>query len=203
MGIEIEAKMKVDDHATVRASLDECAAERVGEFLETNTFFDTEDRSLLTADQGLRLRRLHNLQTNEESYVLTFKGPRKHGQLKSRDETELAVNSGHDAADLLQCLGYSRVLTFEKKRQSWKLEGCQVELDELPYLGSYVEIEGPTEQMVLGVRDKLGLSTRPLIKASYIAMLMTHLQERARTERVVTFTSAAADKSPPPTRPRR
>jgi adenylate cyclase class 2 len=189
MPIEIEAKMKVDDHAAIRERLHECAAEHVGEFLEINSFFDTEDRSLLAADEGLRLRQRRDLATNDEAFILTFKGPRQHGPLKSREEIELTVGSGHDAMDLLLSLGFARVLTFEKKRQSWRLDGCQVELDDVPHLGLFVEIEGPREDLVMSVRDKLGLSARPVIKASYIAMLMTHLQERGIADRVVTFPS--------------
>lgn len=189
MPLEIEAKMKVDDHAPVRERLHECGAEHLGEFLETNTFFDTEDRSLLAADEGLRLRRKLDLATNRESFILTFKGPRMQGPLKSREEIELTVGSGRDAMDLLQSLGFARVLTFEKRRQSWTLDECQIELDEVPHLGLYVEIEGPRDDAVLKVRDKLGLSSRPIIKASYIAMLLTHLQERGMDERVVTFST--------------
>jgi adenylate cyclase class IV len=48
-----------------------------------------------------------------------------------------------------------------------------VELDELPHLGCFVEIEGPDEQSVLAVRDRLGLAG-PGITKSYLAMLDAH-----------------------------
>ena len=41
--------------------------------------------------------------------------------------------------------------------RSWKLGGCTVELDELPHLGTFVEIEGPSEAAILKVRDQLQL----------------------------------------------
>lgn len=187
MPLEIEAKMKVDDHAPIRERLHECGAERVGEYLESNTFFDTEARSLLAADHGLRLRQQRDMATNREIFIITFKGPRQHGQLKTREEIELTVGSGRDAIALLASLGYSPVLTFEKKRQSWNLDRCHVELDELPYLGNFVEIEGPGEQLILAVREKLGLHGRPMLKTSYVAMLMDHVQRRGITGRVLTF----------------
>jgi hypothetical protein len=40
------------------------------------------------------------------------------------------------------------------------------------------------------VREQLQLDQRPLVKASYVALLMTHLQERGQTTRVVTFESS-------------
>ena len=54
---EIEAKMKVDDLAAVRAHLESIGAKRAGRALEMNVFFDTRDQSLLTNDTGLRIRR--------------------------------------------------------------------------------------------------------------------------------------------------
>src|SRR5439155_22379617 len=181
------AKMKVDDLEVVRGRLKERGATLGGEYLESNTFFDTEDRSLLAADKGLRLRRAHNLQTGRDEFVITYKGPRQHGELKTRDEQELTVTSERDAVALLQCLGYIIILVFEKRRQTWHYEECKVELDELPHLGFFVEIEGPREQQVMKVRQLLGLSDRAIVKASYTALLMTHLQERGETSRVVTF----------------
>lgn len=187
MAIEIEAKMKVDDHEPVRARLSELGAERVGDFLEVNTFFDNDSHALRAADQGLRLRQNRDLAKNTEAFVLTFKGPRQVGQVKTRREVELPVGSGRDAVELLGCLGFQPTLAFEKRRQRWRLDDCSVELDEMPRLGSFVEIEGPDEQRVLEVREKLGLTPRPLIDASYIAMLAEHLAEHGETESEIRF----------------
>jgi adenylate cyclase class 2 len=192
MPVEIEAKMKVDDLAMTRARLQSAGAAQVGNYLEQNVFFDTEDRSLLAADEGLRLRVSTDTGTGNRICTITFKGPRQHGQLKSRDETETTVGSFPDAAELLECLGYIRILSFEKRRQSWTYQGCKIELDELPFLGSFVEIEGPGDAVVLKVRQELQLADRPLIRASYIAMLMTHLQERGDAKREVCFEKATA-----------
>jgi adenylate cyclase class 2 len=189
--VEIEAKMAVPDLDAVRAKLRELCAEPAGRTLETNTFFDTEDRSLLAADEGLRLRRNLSQDDGTDEHVITYKGPRQHGKLKSRDEVELVVASSEDATQLLERLGFVRMLTFEKRRESWKLGGCKVELDELPYLGSFVEVEGPGEEPVLAVREQLGLADKAMVKTSYIGLLMGHLQEHGgQGRRVVTFADA-------------
>jgi adenylate cyclase class 2 len=199
MAVEIEAKMKVEDLVAVRARLQSAGATTVGDYLEQNVFFDTEDRSLLAADEGLRLRISTDTRTSKRICTITFKGPRQHGQLKSRDETETTVGSFPAAASLLECLGYTKILSFEKRRQSWTFAGCKIELDELPILGSFVEIEGPKDEAVLKVRQELQLADRPLIKASYIAMLMTHLQERGDAKRDVTFPKEAPSEVAGPT----
>ena len=189
MPVEIEAKMSVPDLETVRTKLRDLGAEPAGKAMETNTFFDTEDRSLLAADEGLRLRR-NVKETGADEHIITYKGPRQHGLLKSRDEVEVTVANSEDATHLLEQLGFVRMLSFEKRRESWKLGGCKVELDELPYLGSFVEVEGPGDQPVLAVREQLGLADRPIVKSSYIALLMGYLQERGQNRRVVTFADA-------------
>ena len=195
MAIEIEAKLSVPDLDVVRARLTEVGAAKLGTCMETNTFFDTEDRSLLAKDEGLRLRKRVDIDSNETKYIITYKGARRHGQLKSRDEVECGVDNDRDAMTLLSRLGYLRVLSFEKRRESWKLGGCSVELDMLPHVGTFVEIEGPSEAAILKVRDQLNLSERTLVKASYIALLMTHLQDRGETTKTITFENASESRA--------
>jgi adenylate cyclase class 2 len=187
MPVEIEAKMSVASFDPVRAKLRERGARHAGDHFEVNIFFDTDDRSLLASDEGLRLRLERDNASGHERHVITWKGPRQLGPLKSREEVEVEVVGGERAAQLLERLGYLRTLSFEKRRESWELDGCKVELDEVPHLGRFVEVEGPDEQTVLHVRDRLGLSDRPMIKGSYITLLMSHLQERGQTTKDVKF----------------
>ena len=187
MAVEIEAKMRVASLEAVRDQLKALNAQLVGDFFELNSFFDTDDRSLLAADQGLRLRSHQNVNAGGERHVLTFKGARLHGPLKSREERELNVGDAKDAERFLNALGYNRVLAFEKRRQKWRFNGCTIELDELPHLGIFVEIEGPDEQTIFNVRESLGLGKTPIIKTSYIAMLMAWLQEHNSSDRFVRF----------------
>lgn len=186
MNIEIEAKMRLDDPAAMVCLLEKLKATFRGEIHETNTFFDTEAGRLKTSDQGLRIR-VERYSDGTQNIMVTHKGPRAHGQLKSRSETEMAVHDAKSAADVLVALGFHPVLSFEKRRRSYMLGDCSVELDTLPHLGDYIEIEGPSEEAVLAVRDKLGLSEQPMIKASYIAMLLTYLNENQMFRKMIRF----------------
>ena len=190
MPSEIEAKMKVDEFDTVRNRLSESGARRVKEVLETNTFFDTPERSLLSQDKGLRLRRARDAADGKQSFVVTVKGPQQKGELKNREESEVGVDDGDDAIRLLAALGFSPTLSFEKKRESWKLADCKIELDELPLLGRFVEIEGPDEATVMQVRQQLGLSDSPLIQTGYITMLSRLLHDRQDDRKSITFQDA-------------
>lgn len=187
MPTEIEAKMKVGDPELIRRRLEQLGAKRAGERLETNVFFDTPDQKLLHAGEGLRLRTNHDIATGNDEFVITFKGPLQPGDLKSREERELTVEDGDDAAALLDALGYKRVVSFQKKRRSWKLDDCKIELDEVPYLGTYVEVEGPDPNCVMKVREALGLSNEPMIKTGYVSMLMKYMEDHVITSRTIEF----------------
>jgi len=189
MPVEIEAKMKLDAAAVdaLAARLRESGAVLVGEYLEQNAFYDTEDREMLAADEGLRLRTSRDLATGKSRTILTHKGPNRYGPLKTREETEAEVVSASEMEAVLERLGLIRYLSFQKKRQSWKLDGCRIELDEVPHLGHFVEIEGPDEQSVMRVRSALKLDQLALIKASYVAMLSAYVQERGETNTNIAF----------------
>ena len=187
MPVEIEAKIKVEDHAAVRAKLEASGAKFVRDHFETNVIFDTEDRSLLAVDKGLRVRSAKDTKTGEEVCTVTYKGPRKHGAMKSREESEMTVESFTAAIHLLEQLSFIQVLSFEKRRQSWELGGCKVELDELPHLGCFVEIEGANEKAIQKVQETLGLSKNPIVKTAYVGLMMTYLQDRGESNRAVRF----------------
>ena len=187
MGLEIEAKMKVDDFDAVRRKLVECGARRAGAVLETNVFFDTPDGSLVKADRGLRLRTSKDVETCLERFVITVKGPAQPGPFKRRDEFEVGVDAADRATDVLRSLGYELDLSFQKRRETWKTSGCTIELDELPILGRFVEIEGPDEASVARMREMLGLTTFESIKTGYITMLTRHLREHDDPRKSITF----------------
>ncbi|HRK32734.1 MAG TPA: class IV adenylate cyclase [Tepidisphaeraceae bacterium] len=190
METELEAKVAVDDLESVRGKLRTLQAKRSGRRLELNIYFDTADRSLLAADKGLRIRSMQSLDTPAAATatVVTFKGPQAAGSdLKSREEIEFSVESADRAAALLAQLGFHAELGFEKRRESWHLAGCEVELDELPRLGTFVEVEGASSSSVKAVLQLLGLGEHPLITESYIAMMSRRIAGSACDEPIVRF----------------
>ncbi len=192
MALEIEAKMRVQDHAPIRQRLELAGARRLHRHLETNTFMDTADQQLQMHDSGLRVRRAEDIDTDLVTAVITHKGPRQPGLMKTRPEAEVSVASYEDAVALLQQLGYRITLCFEKRRESWELDGCEVELDELPQLGRFVEIEGPDETAIEAVRQRLELSSHELIQTGYATMIARHLDATVPGRRTLTFADCPA-----------
>ncbi|MGD0540723.1 MAG: class IV adenylate cyclase [Tepidisphaeraceae bacterium] len=186
MSTEIEAKIKVPDLPAVREKLESAGAQRRRKDLETNSFFDTPEHSLQSADKGLRIRVAVD-ESGESRCTITMKGPAEQGQFKIRQETEFSADDPEAARALFENLGYHLTLSFEKRREMWMLGECEVDLDELPYLGAYVEIEGPAERDVDAVRRLLGLENLPVIKTGYISMLAKYLEQHQIKERQIRF----------------
>ena len=187
MAREIEAKLKLDDPEALAQRLKEVSARWQGEVVETNAIYDTEDRSLLAADKALRIRSARDVNSSAVHCTMTYKGPVHPGRFKNRDEIEMTVSDAHIAGELLERLGFARVFRFQKHRQSWKLGECKVEIDRLPYLGAFLEIEGPSEEAIAQTRQILQLADRPVLRGSYVGMLVAHLQERGDNIVDVTF----------------
>ena len=187
MPVEIEIKLKVDHLAPVRDRLRALGATHVGEVMETNTFFDTPDRALLASDCGLRLRHTRDGATKREKLIVTYKGPRGEGQVKKREEIEVGVDRADAAELMLERLGYVRQLSFEKRRETWRLEKAIVELDSLPELGSFVEIECPSEAEVMRIRETLGLANVEPVSPTYADLVSQHLSDRGHRETILRF----------------
>ncbi len=168
----------------MRNLLKQLGAKPAGEKLETNIFFDAPDSSLRKAGKGLRIR-VAESPTGEKNCTITFKGPLQKSELKSREEIEFTASDPDAAQQLLEHLGYAPTLTFQKRRESWRLDDCKIELDTMPHLGTYVEIEGPGEKAVMAVREKLNLSADPLISSAYVSLLAKYLEEHAIRETFV------------------
>jgi adenylate cyclase class 2 len=183
MDIEIEAKLKVDSLEEVEHRLIEAGAEFEQEQLQTDYHLDDANRTLQKTDCCLRLRR--QIVNKSERFFLTYKGAKEESSFKKRQEIEIEIANGRSIQELFSALGYEKVLTVEKKRLTWHLGNCVVALDQLPLIGSFVEIEGPDEQKIADVQSSLGLSHLPHIRKSYVALIMARLRELGKEQKEV------------------
>ena len=183
MNIEIEAKLKVNSLEEVEHRLTEAGAEFEQERLQTDYHFDDADRTLQKTDRCLRLRR--QLVNDSEKFFLTYKGAKEKSSFKRRQEIEVEIAQGNSVLNLFSALGYEKVLTIQKKRLTWRLGDCIVALDQLPLIGSFVEIEGPDEQKIAAVQETLGLSRFSHIREGYAALIRDKLAELGKEQKEV------------------
>jgi len=183
MSVEIEAKLKVDLLQEVESRLAELKAEFLEEQLHTDSYFDDASDTFKNSDRALRLRCLSV--EGKEKVFLTYKGPKEKTNLKKRQELEIEINDVDSAEKLLSAIGFEKALVLQKKRQLWQLEQCKVALDELPLLGTFVEIEGPNQEKIAGVQRGLQLENVPHIPQSYASLIEEKLCQLGQSKKQV------------------
>lgn len=172
MALETEIKILGADLDAVRQRLKELGAEDHGAQFERNLVFDTPDRSLRAADVLLRLR-------SAGKATLTLKrhppDPAQGGALKVWEEYESEVADFAAVRQLLEALGYFAALEYEKVRETWRRQGTEICLDQLPF-GDFVEIEGDARGIEACMRD-LGLAGHATSRETYHALNAQHRRE--------------------------
>jgi len=191
MPTEIEAKMAVRDPQAVRACIESLAGRPIAEMVQRDSFFDDANGRLKAGDCALRLR-CQIIEGETPRLFVTYKGPQQQGQVKRREEIEFAIDNDPAVTSLFERLGYAPKFTYEKRRIRWKHDSCMIELDHIPYLGWFIEIEGPDETTVMRIREQLGLADQALLTTSYVCMLEKHLVGHGITATHVTHDSDGA-----------
>jgi len=163
--VEHEAKIPVEELTSIERRLRELAAEFRGEQLQRDVLYDYADRSLTAKGEALRLR-----QTDSEA-TLTFKGAPTVGQFKVRPEFESGVADAEQIEAVLNGLGLTPHLSYMKTRNIYVYEGCEVCLDQVADLGTFVEIEGPDGPTIQRVCEALGLDPAAHEPRSYPQMV--------------------------------
>lgn len=185
MKLEIEAKIKVDSLEKIAQRLKDAGAEFKCDVTERDSYFADAGGSIVKKGCGLRLRVLKT--GDGEKYILTYKGPKQGGRYKKRQEIEVGVDGPEAMEEMLSTMGCEKRLTFEKKRSLWELDGCMVSLDELPLLGSFIEVEGPDEETISKVLVQLGIDGAEHICKGYARMMADKLEEIGSEERRMFF----------------
>lgn len=196
MPLEIEVKLKVDSHDPVRTRLQELGAIRVGRVLEQNHILDRSDGSLRMSGCALRVRSCRVLDGEGPRPSLTYKGPRLPGLLKKREEIETPIEDPCAVLEILAALDFVEVIRFEKRRETWTFEEAMIELDDLPYLGMYVEIEGRDDAHVYRVQRAMDLDQHTIEPQSYIALLHRYCQTHQRPLIPIDFSQACTPAGP-------
>jgi adenylate cyclase class 2 len=176
---EIEAKVKIADADAFRRRMAARGLADEGTVLEINRLFDTPAGSLGAAGSALRLREERDPADGRVlRTTLTFKGAVVASAVKRRPEVELAVEAAGPMADVLGRLGLVPAFYYEKRRTTWHVGPCAVVLDEVPHLGWFAEVEGPTEAEVLAVLAHVDPGGEPTIRKSYRGLLAAYLTSR-------------------------
>lgn len=151
METEIEAKFLEVDHEAMRARLQELGATYDQPMrLMRRKNYDYPDNRLEKVGGWIRVR-------DENGKVTMSYKQLNDRSLHGTKEVSIIIDDFDKACQLLEVIGLVSTSYQETKRESWTLDGAQIELDEWPWIRPFLEIEGPTETVVRAIAEKLGL----------------------------------------------
>ncbi|HMF56451.1 MAG TPA: class IV adenylate cyclase [Pyrinomonadaceae bacterium] len=171
MGIEIEKKYRLTRQQRERLlrRLQEINAVKLGEEFEENILFaggDLHERNCV-----LRLRRVG------DSAILTYKERfPSSSSIKRQREDETRIEDPEAMLDILDGLGFTPALVYEKRRSTWRVCDTEVAVDELPF-GFFAEIEGE-EEKIKEAEQLLNLSKAKAELATYPSLTRRFGKER-------------------------
>lgn len=186
MATEIEKKYRIgrEDAGRLRERLQAVGAEARGTEFEENILYAGPG-----VERGSRVLRLRRVRGGRAVFTFKESLPSSDG-IKRRREDETAVEDPDAMAAILDALGYTPVAVYEKRRETWRVAGVEVVIDELPF-GLFVEIEGG-EDSILEAERLLGLGTAQPEPMSYPTLTFEHGTRRGEVA-VARFEGASED----------
>jgi adenylate cyclase, class 2 len=152
MQSEIEATFVDVEHEQVRKRLEAAGGRCVSlRFRQRRVVYDYPDLSLDKKAAWVRVRQ------EVDRATLSFK-QRQNESIEGMKEIETEIADFDSTCRLLEAIGLTVKAEQETDREVWEIDGCEVMLDEWPWIPPFIEIEGPDEASVQALAKKLGFS---------------------------------------------
>jgi predicted adenylyl cyclase CyaB len=138
---------------------------------QRDEYYDTDTMQLQTSDFVVRVRKKNDI------IMVALKSPRVYlsEYVQKRIELEFEVNDDF-IAEQIASQGLKAIAVIEKKRTTLKGRYFTIEVDELPFIGTFVEIEATSLDIVNEVYSELELDLFQKVKENYGELLDRKLE---------------------------
>ena len=180
MSVEVEIKLKIEDPEQLIEKLEGLGFIKGEQLLESDTYFTSENHDFVKLGEALRVRQIRNVDTDEISAVITYKGKKLDDRSMAREELELEIPDAEVGKTLLQRIGFYSVPVLGKKRWYFRRNEMTACVDQVTGLGDYLELEIIVEteaeregalQKIENMLLSLGYSMKDTTRHSYLSML--------------------------------
>ncbi len=168
---ENELKVLEINRFAVLKKLKKLRAKKIFSGVLKTVYFDFPHNELRKRSQVLRLRKIKG------KTFLTFKSHLPAKKTVFSEEIEFEVSDFEKASHFLEHLGFKPVLSYQKKRVSYRLGNVRIELEK--WLGKFkkippfLELEAHREKELFVALQKLGFSKKQA-KAWHTGKLLRH-----------------------------
>lgn len=173
---ELEIKIKITSKEHFQAIYESCNklfGSPISHLIQLDEYYDTPDGQLKKQDLVIRIR------SNGEKKIIALKSPRIElpSGMTSRIELEFLSAEGEQVQKQLLSQGLHPNEAAEKERWTFIYDDCEIVLDRLPFIGSFIEIEGPSEEAIHKIVDLLNLSSCQIVRKNYGELMMDKFRE--------------------------
>jgi len=81
-------------------------------------------------------------------------------KIHNQKEIMLKVDSFDEAKNFLILIGCEEKAFQESRRELWRIDEVEITIDEWPFLETFMEVEGKSEEVVKNVSEKIGFDYR-------------------------------------------
>ena len=156
---EIELEILEINEAEIRKKLDSFADKISDSLLLTTIYFNNPYN-----DATVRARLINS----QATFTVKVKVPDK--EFKIRKEYETKIENFSIFKKQLGILGFAQDKLQEKKRTTYKYKNSEIVIDKYPKIPSYIEIEGPKEE-IKEVLNKMGYTMEDASRISVPGLL--------------------------------
>lgn len=173
---ELEIKIAIDSEELFKKTFKICTklfGSPSSHLLQLDEYYDTPDGQLKKQDLVIRIR------SHNDKKTIALKSPRIDlpSGMTSRIELEFLSAEGSQVHEQLIHQGLGPNESAEKERWTFVHHDCEIVLDKLPFIGTFVEIEGPHEEAIQEVVALLGLSKCPVVRKNYGELMKAKFHE--------------------------
>ncbi len=155
---EVEIKVLDIDADDIKKKLVDFGAEKIQDVLLTVDWFRLKGVQMGEDPWYLRVRSYSNGKTE-----VTWKAKSVHDSVsRSHKEINVIVDSHEAMRDLFEEIDLELYAHQEKKRESWKFENAQFDIDTYPNMPPFLEIEAESNEAIQNLLEKFQIQNLPL-----------------------------------------
>lgn len=139
-----------------------------------------EDDRYFRYSKDLEKQWIVRIRKRNDKYLLTYKSNTIFGEGSWQEvETEISKEVAKMLASFFLANGFTEEVRIIKRRQSCKYNGCEINIDNIKGLGSFIEVEKMSDpkgveqskNKILGFLEKIGVNKSQVINKGYVSLM--------------------------------